>query len=292
MFIPEPTFADATCAPEPRLCDLKGAQRVEVIGDATLYLGDCRDVLPSLESVHHVITDPPFEKEAHTLRRRALGRGKGDGRRDIENAALPFEAITAEDRNLVSAECVRLAHGWALVFCQAEAVSLWRDALERGGASYRRAMVWLKPDGMPQFTGDRPGMGYESIVAAWAGVGRSHWFGGGRHGVFTFTKHDAGQGHGGSANPHPTTKPARLMSELVQLFTAPGDVVLDPFMGSGSTGAAALAMGRKFIGIEAKPEYFEAACRKIEAAHRQPRLFTDPTPKPVQPNIFDDEAAA
>jgi len=260
--------------------------RVERIGDATLYLGDCRDVLPTLESVHHVITDPPFEKEAHTLQRRALGRGPEHGRRDIESAALPFAAITAEDRAIVSAEFARLAHGWILVFCQAEAVADWRQSLEAGGAAYRRAMVWLKPDGMPQFTGDRPGMGYESIVAAWGGKGRSHWFGGGRHGVFTFTKHDAGSGHGGEANPHPTTKPMRLMSELVRLFTEPRSVILDPFMGSGTTGAAALSEGRRFVGIEADARYFDLAVAKVREAYRQPRLFAEPEPQPVQEVLF------
>lgn len=256
--------------------------REEIIGDCRLLLGDCRDILPTLEAVGHVISDPPFEKEAHTLQRRALGRGSADGRRDIENAALPFEAITAEDRISVSAQMSRLSRGWVLVFCQAEAVADWRDALDAGGASYRRAMVWLKPDGMPQFTGDRPGMGYESIVASWAGQGKSRWFGGGRHGVFTFTKHDSGAGHGGAANPHPTTKPIRLMEELVRLFTAPGEAILDPYMGSGTTGAAAVKLGRPFIGIEGDATYFEIACRKIEAAYRQPRLFEEPAPKPVQ----------
>jgi DNA modification methylase len=116
-------------------------------------------------------------------------------------------------------------------------------------------------------------MGYESIAAAWCGEGGSKWSGGGKHGVFTFPKHDAGQGHGGGSNGHPTTKPQRLMRELVSLFTEDGATVLDPFMGSGSTGVACTSMNRKFIGIEIEPRYFDIACERIKAAQDQLRLF-------------------
>jgi len=177
-----------------------------------------------------------------------------------------------------------------LAFCQAEAVSAWRGSLEAAGAKYRRAMVWVKPDGMPQFTGDRPGMGYESIVSAWAGPGASSWNGGGRHGVFTIPKHDSGNGHGGAANPHPTTKPYRLMSELVSLFSNHGETILDPFMGSGSTGFAAISLGRKFVGVEIDQTYFAVACRRLEQAWKQPRLFEEPTPKPIQLSLIAGDA--
>lgn len=256
--------------------------RKEVIGDATLYLGDCLDVMQSLGPVDHVISDPPFEAEAHTKQRRALGRGSADGRRDIIEAALPFSAITSEQREQSAAWMARLSHGWILVFCQAEALTSWKLAFEAEGAKYRRAMVWIKPDGMPQFTGDRPGMGYETICASWAGHGASSWNGGGKHGVFTFPKHDSGSGHGGLANEHPTTKPQRLMAELVKLFSNADETILDPYCGSGSTGVACVNLERKFIGIERDPKYFDIACRRIDAAYKQPRLFKDEPVKAVQ----------
>lgn len=65
------------------------------------------------------------------------------------------------------------------------------------------------------------------------------------------------------------------------------ELVLDPFMGSGTTGVACVNLGRKFIGIEREPTYFDIACRRIEEAHRQPRLFDEPPPKPVQPSLLD-----
>src|SRR5690606_26149019 len=114
----------------------------------------------------------------------------------------------------------------------------WRQSMVAAGMSWRRAMVWVKPDSSPQLSGDRPAQGYESIAAAWAGPGRSEWNGGGRRGVFTYGKHDPGCGHGGRKNEHPTQKPVRLMTDLVHLFACPGLPVLDAFTGSGSTGVA------------------------------------------------------
>jgi site-specific DNA-methyltransferase (adenine-specific) len=252
--------------------------RVEHIGSATLYLGDCREVLPTLSAVHHIISDPPFEAEAHTLQRRKLGRTLGSDREIVE-APLSFAAIDTDTRAEIGVAAGALCSGWALIFCQAEAVPAWRDALATGGCSYKRAMVWVKPDGMPQYSGDRPGMGYESIVGAWCGGGRSQWNGGGRHGVFTFNK-----GEGAGPNLHETQKPIRLMRELVELFTNRDETILDPFMGSGSTGVAALQLGRRFIGIEIEPRYFDIACRRIEEAQRQGDLLRDiaPAPKPKQ----------
>lgn len=248
--------------------------RKEVIGNATLYQGDCLQVMgEGFPKVSAVITDPPFEAEAHTLQRRSLGRGAEDGRRDIEDAALPFKAITETERISASYAIREVCEGWALVFCQAEAVARWKETLEAAGAKYKRAMVWVKPDGMPQFSGDRPGMGYESIVSVWCGPGKSVWNGGGRHGVFVIPKHDAGAGHGGASNGHPTQKPRRLMNELVGLFTLPGQTVLDPFMGSGTTGVSCVSLGRPFVGIEINPAYFDLACERIENAQRQEALF-------------------
>jgi len=244
----------------------------EVIGDATLYLGDCLEILPTLEKVDAVITDPPYEKEAHTKNRRTLSVG-GVSHREVINEALPFDEIDDQDRRFVSNLCQQITSGWGLYFCQAEAVYLWREALQDNGAKWRRSMVWIKPDGMPQFTGDRPGMGYESIATVWHGEGKSAWNGGGKHGVYRFTKHDPDNGHGGGRNGHPTQKPQDLMSQLVTDFTDKNQLVLDPFMGSGSAGVACMNLGRKFIGIEIEPKYFDIACERIEQAQKQGRLF-------------------
>ena len=139
-------------------------------------------------------------------------------------------------------------------------------------------MIWVKPDGMPQYNGQGPAMGYESIAAAWCGKGVSKWNGGGRHGVFIHCKNSGGK------HEHETQKPVPLMLQLVSLFTDDASTILDPFMGSGTTGVAAVKLGRKFIGIEIDEGYFETACRRIEAAYAQPDFFVEAekTPAPKQ----------
>lgn len=229
-------------------------------GAIVLMLGDCREVLPTLGHVDHVLTDPPYEAEAHTLQRRVQHeRGAGWAGRAVRVETLPFEPISAEERSVISREIARLVQRWALVFCQVEAAPLWRAECEASGLSYKRTCIWVKPDGMPQYSGDRPGMGYETLLAMHA-PGRSRWNGGGQVGVFTFNKN----GGGGKAHEHPTQKPAPLMRELIRLFTDPGDLILDPFAGSGTTLLAALHLGRRAIGIEIDERYAETAARRLE----------------------------
>src|SRR5437588_13104921 len=105
-----------------------------------------------------VITDPPYEAEAHTSQRLvARARGK------LEVEPLTFPPITEEQRAESARHMARLARRWILVFCQVEAAMKWRAVLEDAGASYKRTCLWVKPDGKPQYSGDRPGIGSESI---------------------------------------------------------------------------------------------------------------------------------
>ena len=239
--------------------------RKETIAEGVeIYLGDCREIIPTLGPVSHVIGDPPYEKEAHRTDRRVMRR---DG---LVAGALSFEQIGEDNRAVVARETVRISQGWVIFFCQAEGVAPWRDALESAGAKYKAPMVWIKPDGMPQFNGQGPGMGFESMVAAWAGRGKSNWNGGGQHGVFTYPKGE------GVPNVHETQKPVRLMAKLVSLFTQPGEQILDPFMGSGTTGIACIRQGRGFIGIEKEPKYFDAACKRLGTETLQADIFTAP----------------
>lgn len=227
MSLPQPYYQDESC---------------------TIYHADCRDILPILPKVDLVLTDPPYEAEAHTLQRR-VRRG---------NEPLSFEPLSFVLREAAAIGMSNLSTGWILVFCQIEAAMLWREQLEKAGAIYRRSCIWVKPDGMPQYSGDRPGMGYETFVACHA-KGRSEWNGGGKHGVFIFNKGE----NGGIPNEHETQKPLKLIKELTNLFSNRDDVVLDPFMGSGTTLRAAKDLGRKAIGIEIEEKYCEIAVRRL-----------------------------
>jgi site-specific DNA-methyltransferase (adenine-specific) len=243
-----------------------------------LNLGDCLDPVTGLasladKSVDVVITDPPYEAEVHTLERRVYRRGGG-----LTGAPLPFPPVTEQQRTEAAQHFARLARRWVLVFCQVEASHAWAAAGVAGGLAYRRTCIWVKPDGKPQYTGDRPGMGYEAIVALHAPC-RSTWNGGGQHGVFIH--HKAGE-NGSEPNEHPTQKPVGLIEKLVGLFTDPGDLILDPFAGSGTTGVAAIRLGRRFVGWELDPKYHAAATRRLEGTREQLTLFARPGSKPKQ----------
>lgn len=225
-------------------------------------MGDCLGGVGGLagledRSVDVIITDPPYEAEAHTSQRLVARAG---GKLAVE--PITFPPITEEQRTESARHMARLARRWILVFCQVEAAMKWRVALEAGGAVYKRTCLWVKPDGKPQYSGDRPGIGYESIVACHA-PGRSSWNGGGSHGVFIVNK------GGDIRTGHQTQKPLALMQLLVRLFSDPGELILDPFAGSGTTGVAAIRLGRRFLGWEMNSEYAEGARRRMSVAREQ-----------------------
>jgi site-specific DNA-methyltransferase (adenine-specific) len=248
----------------------------EVIGGCEVWHGECVELMRSLASVDHTISDPPYEAVMQNKWGVLSSQAPSS---HVRHEALGFGAID-EVRDEVAAEICRVTQGWAVLFCMAEGVRAWRDTIEATGARYKRAMVWVKPDAMPQFNGQGPSVGHEMLVSAWCGPGKSRWNGGGRPGTFIHNKNTPGGG------VHPTQKPLPLMMELVGLFTAPGETVLDPFMGSGTTGVACARLGRKFIGIEIDAEHFNTACRRIEKAYAQGDLFIAP-PAPAKQGAMD-----
>lgn len=245
--------------------------RVEQIGDCTLYLADNRDVLPGVEA-DHCISDPPYEAVMQN-RWGVLSRQTPSSH--VKHEEIGFSAID-DVRDEVASAIVKAINGWAVLFCMAEGVRAWRDAIEATGARYKRALVWVKPDAMPQFNGQGPSVGHEMMVSAWCGAGKSRWNGGGRPGTFIHNKNTPG------GSVHPTQKPLPLMMELVSLFSSAGETVLDPFLGSGTTLVACARLGRKGIGIETDPKHFDAACKRVEEAYRQGDMFVERPPSPKQ----------
>ena len=219
---------------------------VEKIGDATLYLGDCREILPTLERVDAVVTDPPY--------------GLGDWNNRGSNAGGPFNSDVTQ--------------AWDVAISPADIAAL-REASSHQiiwGANYlldglprtKQMLVWNK--------GIR-GMHFNDCELAWC----SQW----REACRVFDLSPSGL-----EKQHPTQKPLKLMEWCVSRLPQDAAIILDPYMGSGTTGVACMKLGRKFIGIEIESKYFSIACKRIEEAWKQPRLFEEPKPKAEQLDLI------
>jgi DNA modification methylase len=221
--------------------------RIEHIGDCTLYLGDCRDILPTLGKVDAVVTDPPY----------GIGEDGGD-----KNRRRGYKALVVHERLAWDSE--RPARD---IFDAIRAIS--SDQIIWGGnyfADYLPpSMGWLYWD-------KRMGGDFSDGELAWTSQRRA---------VRDFSKSPFAGLSGGHDREHPTQKPVALMEWCVG-FLPRARTILDPFAGSGTTGVACVNMGRAFIGIEREPSYFDIACRRIAEAYRQPRLFAEPVSKPKQ----------
>lgn len=236
------------------------------IGAARLALGDCLSIIPHLDKVDHIIGDPPYEASLHAAKEKDSALRKDSG---PELQAIPFAAID-EIREDVVRVCAEACEGWFIAFCTVEGARPWADCINASTMRYKRACIWVKPDSTPQLNGQGPAQGAEAFVTAWAGKGHSRWNAGGKRGVYTHLVNNPER-----TGLHPTEKPRRLMSEIIADFTNPGETILDPFAGSGTTGVAAVMAGRKFIGIEKDRAYFDLMCRRLADAQRQFKLFDD-----------------
>lgn len=223
-----------------------------------LHLGDGIAGMATLpdRSVGVTITDPPFDAHTHS---RGGNVVRHDGGPAI--AKIPFAALS--DVRPVAEQIARVTRRWALVFCAVRQIEQWATAFESAGWNVPRVMAWFKPDASPQFSGDRPGHGFESIITAHA-PGRTRWNGGGMKGVYDCNRIDHESGF-----LHPTQKPLRLIEALVKDFTDPGELICDPFAGSGTTLVACKRLGRNAIGWEKDPKFHAAAVKRIDAAREQ-----------------------
>jgi site-specific DNA-methyltransferase (adenine-specific) len=255
------------------------SRRIEQLrDDVTLYLGDCREILPTLGKVDHILCDPPYETVLHKAMG-ALRTLRTDGKAYASNRleGLSFGGVD-EDRGLFAKLICEASQGWVIAFCLAEGVAAWRDVLQESGAKYDTCLAWVKPDATPRFNGQGAARGFECAVTAWAGRGHKRWNGGGKRGVYTHCVNGPAR-----EGTHPTEKPAALMRAILADYTNARQTIADPFLGSGTTGVACVQLGRKFIGIELDPGYFDIACKRIENELRRPRLdLGEPTPPPKQ----------
>ncbi len=222
--------------------------RVEVIGRAVLVQCDCHDLLPVLPKVDAVVTDPPY------------GVSGGSGTLGKASLKTKYEAQDwCDDSAYIADVCVPSV---------VAALSLAKRGVITPGAP--NAWLYPAPTDLGAF--------YQP-----AATGMSKW---GRCTVQPVLFYGKDPRSGLTIQPihyvlteraeecgHPCPKPIGPMRWLVFRVSLDGETILDPFMGSGTTGVAAVQMGREFIGIEREPKYFDIACKRIEDAQRQGDLF-------------------
>ena len=255
--------------------------RIETIGDATLYLGDCLEILPTLSGVDAVITDPPYSSGGFTRGDRTSDTSKKYQSTGLESYFAGFAGDNRDQRSwaywmaLWLGATIRATRPGAMLM----AFTDWRqlpsttDSVQAGGWVWRGITVWDKMNARPM--PNRFSAQAEYIV----------W---GTNGPRDFDT-DGARYHDGvlsvlppptSEREHSTQKPVALLDRLVSV-AEPGETILDPFMGSGTTGVSCARLGRRFVGAELTEHYFDIACRRIEDAYKQPRLFEDEKPAPV-----------
>lgn len=234
--------------------------RVEHLAEGvTLYEGDCREILPTLGSFDAVVTDPPYGIGA------ANGAAIGGTDASGKYKRRPRQYEGAWDNSRAAPETL------SAILAAAKVHIIWggnffTDVLPVGG----RWLVWDKLNSMPS---------YSDGELAWTSVDGVS--------VKKFTQCSSGLAANKDGRVHPTQKPLNLMMWCLGFLPA-AQTILDPFMGSGTTGVAAVKLGRKFTGIELDPSHFDSACKRIEASLREPDMFiAAPEPKPEQLSILD-----
>ena len=219
--------------------------REERIGNQRLILGDCLEIMPTLGKVDAVVTDPPYGIADKW-------QGGFGSKHGWSNAHAQKEKRNSWD---VAPPPAALIWAWRR---EGIPVVVWGGNYFDLGPS-RGWLVWNKPE--RNFT-------LAEAELAWTNIDM-------RVRVLDWPRSEPGR-------EHPTQKPIEVMRWSIEKIPGAPETILDPFMGSGTTLVACQKLGRHGIGIEIDPDYFDIACRRVEDAARQPDLFIEPTPKPIQ----------
>lgn len=230
---------------------------------ATVHHGDNREWLATLDddSFDVLTSDPPFAEETHKGARFG-GNGEVHGIADF--AAISFPAL--RDTLALAGTKVRR---WVVVHTDVGHAVALRDN-PPVGLRFVRIGAWVKPNGAPQFTGDRPAMGWEAMAWLHRDGGRMTWNGGGRDAVFIVPR---------VTGTNKTTKPLKLCRDLLSLITDGSGAVLDPWCGEGKYGVAAVERGLGYAGCDIDPVMVQIARDALSATSAQPDLFTRTKPK-------------
>jgi DNA modification methylase len=231
--------------------------REEIIGDCRLILGDSEQVLHGLPVFDAVVSDPPY----------GIGEAAGKNKSRGNIAVAKDYGCDEWDNKPVSEDLLHMlveAGRWKIIFggnyYALPATSCW--------------LVWDKLNGENDFA---------DCELAWTNLPKAVR-------RIRYLWNGMLRANGEERGDHPTQKPVGVMAWALNQLPAGTRTIIDPFMGSGTTGVACALAGLTFTGIERETRYFDAACRRIEAAYKQPRLFAEPAPKVVQPSFLDDAA--
>lgn len=232
--------------------------RSKKIGDCVLYLGDCLEIMPLLDKVDAVVTDPPYG-----INYGGLLKNKGDGQGGADKNGWKSYNAPKWDKTRPSKDIFNLM------------LAISNHQIVWGGNYFTDylspTMQWLVWDkGQRDFS-------LADCEFAWSSQHKAAR-------IFNYARSKALQ----DGKQHPTQKPVALM-EWCLGFLPDAETILDPFCGSGTTGVACAKLGRKFIGIELDPDYFEIACERIRKAYEQPDLFIEPPKQLKQENMFGDK---
>lgn len=241
--------------------------RVEKIGDATLYLADCLEVLPTLPKVDAVITDPPYSERTHSGHDAA-----GAGRQELGYAFLSEEKVWR--LGLLYAE---KCEGWIVWMTDHTLAPVIERELVNRGRYVFAPLPYFHAGRSVRLTGDGPSSWTDWIVTARTSA-QHKW--GTLPGGYV-----AGPGWNDKARMG--GKPTALMEALVLDYSRQGDTVLDSHMGAGTTGVACMRTARKFIGCEVEAEAFDIACRRIEQAYKQRPLFEEEPKRMEQADLLE-----
>ena len=255
--------------------------REEQIGDARLILGDCREILPTLGKVDAVVTSPPYNTLPPSSKASGLHAERKSGRNLwMEKAANGYadqrpESDYQEWLNSILGQCADLSLGLVWVnhkvrYRDGEAIHPVRMI----PLPIYAEVIWNRGGSMA-LNCKRFAPSHEGI---W-GFGTPHYWNDKNNTMMSVWGIPQAQREDG--NNHPCPYPESIIRPLIESSCPSDGSVLDPFMGSGTTGAACAKLGRKFIGIEIEPKYFDIACKRIEEAYKQPDFFIE-KPKPAK----------
>jgi len=247
--------------------------RIEKIGDATLYLGDCMDILPTLDKVDAVITDPPYSETLHKNHNLNAERKKPD---KVNRQKLNYDFLSENKVFELADVYSKICKGWIVWMSDSSLTPIIQTALQKNNRYVFQPLPFYQAGRSVRLAGDGPCSWTDWITVARTKA-QSKW--GTLPGGYI-----AGQGW--NDKERMGGKPTFLMDALVCDYSRINDVVLDSHMGAGTTGVACIKNGRKFIGMEIDGQAFDIACRRIEQAYKQGQLFEHEPIKQIQSDLL------